>query len=89
MSGTQGRDPIILEGQAAETSVCSYLSCCRICLHLAGTRRDATLRGGCHPGVPPSPSASDEVHKPPGVGNRLELFPKSGDFKDPTWFKTD
>ena len=39
--------------------------------------------------VPPSPSASDEVHKPPGVGNRLELFPKSGGFKDPTWFKTD
>ena len=65
MSGTQGRDPIILEGQAAETSVCSYLSCCRICLHLAGTRRDATLRGGCH--LPPLPVMKSTSRRVSGI----------------------
>ena len=38
----------------------------------------------------PSDPTSDEVHTVPlGVGNRWELFPKSGGFKDFRWFKTD
>ena len=58
-----GRDPIILERQAVETSMGSYLRCCRICLHLAGTP---------HPNTAAPDPASDEVHTQPlGVGNRF------------------
>ena len=76
MSGTQGRDPIILEGQAAETSVCSYLSCCRICLHLAGTTSPSRTLDGTLPPKRPSDPTLDEAHMaPPGV---CDCFQKWG-----------